>query len=139
LTSFGCAQEDESDRIMEKAEDEVRLTAKDVFGYVNILRSATAMGLKRTFADDSEMRGIAMEILANCSGEPLIIRQVQAVMSSNEDVLAKADALKKLLALKVECPQAPTKFTRRARPNATLQQAMRDLTREPNSGVAPQA
>src|SRR4051812_46111447 len=51
--------------------------------------SATAMGLKRTFADDSDMRGIAMQILLNCGGEPRIIRQVQAVMSSNEDVLPK--------------------------------------------------
>jgi hypothetical protein len=97
------------------------------------------MALKRTFADDSEMRGIAMEILLNCGGEHRIIRQVQAVMKSNEDVLARPDALKKLLALQGECPQAPTKLPRRAPSNATLQQAVRDLTREHASRVGPEA
>jgi len=97
------------------------------------------MALKRTFADDSEMRGIAMEILLNCGGEHRIIRQVQAVMSSNENALAKADALEKLLALRGECPQAPRKLTRQARRDATLEQAVRDLTSEHASGVAPEA
>ena len=74
------------------------------------------MGLKRTFADDSDMRQIAMDILAKCGGEHLIIRKVQALMNSNEDVLPKTDALDKLRALQGECPQPVTKLMRRPRP-----------------------
>jgi hypothetical protein len=80
------------------------------------------MALKRTFADDSEMRQIAMEILATCGGERRIILQVQALMNSNEEMVPKAEALKKLRALHGECPQPLTKLRRRSRLRVTAQE-----------------
>jgi hypothetical protein len=61
------------------------------------------MVAKKTFADNSVMREIAMAILKSCGGERDIVLQVQRVMNSAADTLSTNAALKRLEELRARC------------------------------------
>jgi hypothetical protein len=58
---------------------------------------------KKTFADNSAMREIAMAILKTCGGEREIVLQVQRVMNSAADTLSTGAAFKQLDELRMRC------------------------------------
>ena len=77
------------------------------------------MVTKRTFADNSAMREIAMAILKNCGSDRDVILQVQRVMNSAEDTLPMDVAANRLEQLKARCMPSPK--TQNLRPlSATL-------------------
>jgi len=58
---------------------------------------------KKTYADNSVMREIAMAILKSCGGEREIILQVQRVMNSGVDTLSTEVAFRQLEQLRTRC------------------------------------
>jgi hypothetical protein len=62
-----------------------------------------AMAAKKTFADNSAMREIAMAILKTCGGERQIVLEVQRVMNTVTDSLSMDAAFKRLDELRMRC------------------------------------
>ena len=58
---------------------------------------------KKTFADNSAMREIAMAILKTCGGERDVVLQLQRLMNSATDTLTADAAFKKLEELRTRC------------------------------------
>ena len=73
---------------------------------------------KRRFSDHADMRELAMSILERYGGERHIILQVQLLMNSPDDTLAKEEALDKLRALRSAC-RPPENESPESRPGAT--------------------
>ncbi len=61
------------------------------------------MGAKKTLADNSAMREIAMGILKSCGDDRDLVLQVQRLMNSAPDTLSKTAALKRLDQLRMRC------------------------------------
>ena len=58
---------------------------------------------KKTFADNSAMREIAMSILKSCGDNRDLVLQVERLMNSAADTLSKTAALKRLDQLRMRC------------------------------------
>jgi hypothetical protein len=61
------------------------------------------MSFRKTFAEDAELREVAMIILARCGDDRDIILAVQRLMNASDDSLSREETLQRLEALLGKC------------------------------------